>query len=216
MDEGYPTNLAMVHDAPAVLFVRGRLDEPDHRSVAIVGTRTASQQGRDVAYELAGKLASRGVAIMSGLAVGVDTAAHAGALNAEGRTVAVFGTSIEKVYPAKNRLLAEQIMATGACVSQFLPNKPTGRWAFPARNVTMSGLALGTIVVEASETSGAKLQAEAALSHGKRLFLVDELVTNQLWARDLMDDPNVMVSSDPDEILEAVDHLVDPVDHVCM
>ena len=214
-DPAYPTNLAMVHDGPPALFVRGALDPADRRSVAIVGTRAAGDEGKQFAHELAKAIASMGVTIVSGLAKGIDTAAHAGALNAGGRTIAVYGTTIERVYPASNRSLAEHITATGACVSQFLPTRQTGRWAFPARNVTMSGLSLATIVVEASETSGAKLQAEAALAHGKRVFLVENLV-RQKWAEEMAHDPNVAVTSDPAAIIEAIDQLVVPLDHVLL
>lgn len=207
----YPTNLALTFNAPPVLFVRGSLLPSDRRSIAVVGTRSATPRGVKLAHHIAKQLALRNVTIVSGLAKGIDTAAHAGALAAGGRTISVFGTTIDKVYPAANRSLARLVQQSGACISQFLPGRNVGRWGFPVRNVTMSGLSLGTIVVEASDTSGAKLQAEAALAHGKHLFLVEELVTSQDWALEMAKEPSVTVSSDPDEILEAAELLVSPL-----
>jgi DNA processing protein len=205
-DDGYPENLAVVHDGPPVLFVRGSILDDDTRSVAVVGTRQATTAGVELATTLARELASSGVTIISGLAKGIDTAAHAAALNGGGRTIAVFGTTIDRVYPAENQGLARRIPRSGACVSQFLPGRRTGPWSFPVRNVTASGLSLGTIVVEASETSGARLLAEAAVAHGKRVFLVEQLVTRQSWAREMADtEPLVTVAPDAGPILEALD-----------
>lgn len=202
----YPTNLSMIHDRPPVLFVRGTILDGDRRAVAVVGTRTATPRGIQMAADLSGELATRDVTVVSGLAKGIDTAAHAAAINAGGRTVAVFGTPVDRVYPAANRGLARTITRHGACVSQFLPSTATGPWSFPVRNVTTSGLAVGTIVVEAGETSGAKLQAEAAIAHGKRVFLVDELVTAQPWARAMATtEPTVTVAADVDEIIAGID-----------
>lgn len=201
-DEAYPTNLALTHDRPPLLFVQGELTDADRHSISIVGTRDATDDGLALAGHLASKLAERGVTIVSGLARGIDTAAHSAALNADGRTVAVYGTTIDHVYPKENRELARAVGRQGACVSQFMPSIPTGRWAFPARNITASGLSLGTIVVEASESSGARHQAEAAIAHGKRVFLVESLVTNQTWAAALAEENGlVTIATDADRIL---------------
>lgn len=128
-------------------------------------------------------LAEHDVVINSGLAAGIDGAAHTAALEAGGRTVAVMGTGIAKpVYPAQHRGLAQQILdAGGALVSQFWPSSPAATWTFPRRNVTMSGLSLGTIVVEASATSGAKMQARIAAEHGKHVWVLRSLVDAQPW-----------------------------------
>jgi DNA processing protein len=196
----------MVYDHPPVLFVRGTLQASDARSVAVVGTRQPSRAGLELATSLARQLAATGITIVSGLAKGIDTAAHAAALNAGGRTVAVFGTTIDQVYPASNKSLARSVSRSGACVSQFLPGHATGPWSFPVRNVTASGLSLGTIVVEAGATSGARLQAQAAVAHGKKVFLVEQLVTGQPWASEMAAaEPLVTVARDADAILEAVD-----------
>jgi len=204
LDADYPAILHMVHDAPPFLFVRGDLLHRDNRSVAIVGTRRASPDGMMTARRLAMKLSEESITIVSGLATGIDTAAHTGALDAGGRTFAVFGTGIRRIYPNDNVGLSDRIAASGACVSQFLPDQRATRWSFPVRNVVTSGLSVGTIVVEASHTSGAKLQAQNALDHGKRVFLLKHLVEEQPWAQALIGRPGVMATDDVEEIAEAV------------
>ena len=205
-DAAFPLNLRLVHDAPPLLFVRGTLIDDDRRAVAIVGTRSPSAAGRALAGRLAVGAVDRGYTVIAGLAAGIDTAAHAAALNAGGRTIAVFGTDIERVYPAANRALASAIRRSGACVSQFLPGTGGARWSFPARNLTTSGLSMATVVVEASETSGARHQAEAAIAHGKPVFLLDSLVTDQPWATEMVHGPgNVTVVSGAEEITQALD-----------
>ena len=214
VDLAYPTNLAMIHDRPPLLFVRGEITAADIRAVAVVGTRTASADGIKIASSIASELANGGITIISGLAKGIDTAAHAAAINRNGRTIAVYGTTIDKVYPVANRGLARSIAAAGACVSQFLPTTQTGPWCFPVRNVTTSGLSLGTIVVEAGSTSGAKIQAEAAIAHGKRVFLVEQLVMTQAWAKAMAEHPQVTVASQVAEIVSIVDAEVAPSDGI--
>lgn len=205
-DSSYPLNLRLVHDAPPLLFVSGELTGADRRAVAIVGTRAASDLGRALAARLAAGVVRRGYTVVAGLAAGIDTAAHAAALNAGGRTIAVFGTDIERVHPVANRALATAISRHGACVSQFLPGTASGRWSFPARNLTTSGLSMATVVVEASESSGARIQAEAALEHGKPVFLMESLVTNQPWARAMSQAPrNVTVAQDAEQIVGELD-----------
>ena len=206
VDNDYPVNLTLVHDAPPLLFVKGSLDAEDQRAVAVVGTRTATSEGKQIATDIATSLVEKRYAVVSGLARGIDVAAHAAALNADGRTIAVFGTPIETVYPAAHKALANRIARTGACVSQFLPGVRTGRWSFPARNLTGSGLALATVVVEASDTSGARHQAQAALYHGKRVFLVESLVTTQSWAWQMdRDYLNATVVSDTETIVKTLE-----------
>ena len=206
IDPDYPINLTLVHDAPPLLFVDGKLDERDRRAVAVVGTRAASREGIHLAGAISADLVAHGYTVVSGLAKGIDTAAHAAALNESGRTIAVFGTPIETVYPAAHKTLAKQIARTGACISQFLPSVRTGRWSFPARNLTGSGISLATVVVEASQTSGARQQAAAALRHGKRVFLVDSLVTAQPWAMQMSTEShNVTVVDSAEQIVKELD-----------
>jgi DNA processing protein len=129
-------------------------------------------------------LVERRVTVVSGMARGIDTAAHRGALDAGGRTIAVIGTGITRCYPSENRALAEEIASSGALVSQFWPTRQPGKDTFPRRNVVTSGISQGTVVIEATSTSGAKMQARLALEHGKKVFLLRSLVTSQPWATD--------------------------------
>jgi DNA processing protein len=179
----YPSNLRVIPSPPPFLFCRGRLRRDDARSVAVVGTRQASDEGRRRARQLAEKLTAQGVTVISGLARGIDTEAHTATLDAGGRTIAVVGTGILCTYPKENADLADQIAESGAVVSQFWPDAPPTRASFPMRNAVMSGISQGTAVIEASSTSGAKMQARIALEQGKRAFLMASLVTREEWAR---------------------------------
>ncbi|SRR6266566_1496977 len=184
LDPTYPRVLHDIFDQPPLLFVEGQwIEEQDSRAVAIVGARSASTEGLKRARRLSRELAGAGFTVISGLALGIDTAAHTAALKARGRTVAVMGTGIDRRYPPKNRPLADQILASGgALVSQFFPQQPPQPWTFPLRNVVMSGLAVATVVVEASSTSGARMQARIALQHGRTVFLLRSLVATHEWA----------------------------------
>jgi DNA processing protein len=183
LDEDYPTNLRTIFNLPPFLFYRGELRADDTRAVAVVGTRKPTTMGITRASEMARLLTENNVTVLSGLAQGIDTAAHRSCLDAHGRTIAVIGTGIRKVYPASNRELSETIASTGAVVSQFWPDSPPATWSFPRRNVVMSGMGQGTVVIEASETSGAKMQARLALQHGKHVWLLRSLVDEYEWAR---------------------------------
>ena len=185
LDDAYPANLRLIHNLPPFLFVLGRpVGIEDARAVAVVGTRDASEEGLRRADRMARRLSDQRVTVVSGLARGIDTAAHRATLGAGGRTIAVIGTGITRTYPSENAALADEIVAKdGAILSQFWPSSGPARWTFPRRNVTMSGVAQGTVVIEASKTSGAKMQARLALEHGKRVFLVGSLVTAQPWAQ---------------------------------
>jgi len=204
LDEDYPANLRQVYNRPPFLWVRGSLLRADDRAVAVVGTRRASAAGMAEAQSLATQLASRDVTVLSGLARGIDAAAHRAALEAGGRTIAVMGTGISRVYPAEHHELAERIVDSGALVSQFWPDAPPARWSFPMRNVVMSGMAVGTVVVEASSTSGAKMQARLALEHGKRLFLVESLVMREEWAKRYAEHPGATVVQSVDDVVDVL------------
>jgi DNA processing protein len=208
LDENYPASLSLVYNRPPFIWVRGRLDPTDLRAVAVVGTREATSQGLAAAADFARGLAEAGVTVVSGLARGIDTAAHEAALAAGGSTVAVIGTGIlAPAYPAENAGLARRIADGGALVSQFWPQAPPRRGNFPLRNVVMSGLAAGTLVVEASATSGAKLQARLALEHGKLLFLPAPLAGQQEWAAGYAGRPGAMVISGVPDVLARLERL---------
>jgi DNA processing protein len=210
LDEDYPINLREIYNRPPFLFVRGDLQDEDRRAIAVVGTRSASDEGLAQARQLASDLARRGVTVLSGMALGIDTAAHEGALQAGGRTLAIFGTGINQIYPPANQDLAARILQRGAHVSQFWPDAPPTRFSFPMRNVVSSGMALGTVVVEAHGRSGARMQARLCLEHGKRLFLVRSLVMHEEWAQRYAERPGATVVESVDEVTEVLDQLLDP------
>jgi len=177
----YPDLLRLVPSPPA-LWVRGTVLADDALAVAIVGARRATPYGLEVAERLASDLAARGVTIVSGLARGVDTAAHRGALEAGGRTLAVLGCGPDTVYPAENRELARAIEAQGAVVSQFSPGARALPGNFPARNRTLAGLALGVVVVEAALRSGALITAGFGGDLGREVFAVPGRITSEASA----------------------------------
>ena len=183
LDDDYPENLRLIFNLPPFLYVLGDLRPSDARSVAVVGTRSASPEGLEKAARMARLLAERDVTVVSGLAKGIDAAAHTEALDAGGRTIAVMGSGILTRYPKENAGLAERITSMGALVSQFWPSAPPRSHNFPMRNVVTSGISQGSVVIEASSTSGAKMQARLAIEHGKTVFLIRSLVMQESWAR---------------------------------
>lgn len=203
-DDHYPATLRLIFNLPPFLFLRGRITRDDLRSVAVVGTRQASEAGVHRAARMSRLLCEQGVTVVSGLARGIDTAAHAAALEAGGRTVAVIGTGILRCYPAENRELAEQIAEHGAVVSQFWPDAPPATYTFPRRNVTMSGIAQGTVVIEASQTSGAKMQARLALEHGKKVFLLRSLTDSQPWAKKYVQERGAIMVDDVESVVRTL------------
>jgi DNA processing protein len=206
LDADYPENLRSVHDRPPLIFLAGT-PRPDHaRSVAVVGARRASRDGIARATAIANHLVESGFTVVSGLAAGVDTAAHTAALDAGGQTVAVLGTGLGHAYPPQNATLQRRIAQDHVVVSQFWPETGPTRQTFPARNATMSGLALATVIVEASHRSGARGQAHRALNHGRPVFLTDPLL-EQPWARELARRPGVHVAASPSVITETIERL---------
>lgn len=179
-DEGYPELLAAVHGPPPILYLRGTLRPEDRVAVAIVGSRRASPYGSAVAEEISAALAQRGVTIVSGMARGIDAAAHRGALRAGGRTIAVLGCGLGVTYPPEHGELADQIAAQGALLSEFSIFTPPKPNHFPRRNRIISGLARGVVVVEAGLESGALITANDALEQGRDVFAVPGQVTSRL------------------------------------
>ncbi len=171
-DELYPSRLKEIDQPPPVLYVRGLLTSEDSWAVAIVGTRRVSNYGKQVAEELGSFLAMNGVTVVSGLARGVDAIAHQSALKAGGRTIAVFGSGVDRIYPPEHTPLAEKIITSGALISDYPLGTPPDASNFPPRNRIISGLSMATIVVEAGETSGALITAQFALDQGREVFAV--------------------------------------------
>jgi DNA processing protein len=171
-EDAYPPLLRELSDAPPVLYVRGTLLPEDQRALSIVGTRKATTYGRDTAYNLAKQLAAYGITIISGLAHGIDSAAHRGAIEGDGRTIAVLGCGVDKIYPRDNHKLATDIIGSGALISEFPIGAPPEARNFPRRNRVISGLSLGVIVVEAPEKSGSLITASVAAEQGREVFAV--------------------------------------------
>jgi len=171
-DAEYPPLLRTVLDSPPLLYVRGTLTERDHAALAVVGTRRATAYGKTITEEVVGPLARAGFTIVSGLAHGIDSVAHRTALNVGGRTIAALPCGIDKIYPPEHRQLADDIAANGALISELAPGEPAERMHFPPRNRIISGLCLGTLVVEAPERSGALSTADLALEQGREVFAV--------------------------------------------
>jgi DNA processing protein len=207
LDDEYPTNLRTIYDRPPFVFIQGSMEPRDAFSVAIVGTRKASPEGKARASRLATALAQKGVTIASGLAAGIDTAAHTAVLAAGGRTLAVIGTGLRKHYPPENADLQHEIAKKGAVVSQFWPDSPPAKFHFPMRNAVMSGMTMATIVIEASHTSGAKMQARLALEHGRWVFLLRSLVDSFDWAKGYAKRPGTTIVEGVDDVLERLEIL---------
>ncbi|NUR28602.1 MAG: DNA-protecting protein DprA [Catenulispora sp.] len=203
LDPEYPARLRGVHEAPPVLFARGEL-RPEDFGVSVVGSRRASDRGLQTAAAIAQELVHLDVTVVSGLAQGIDTAAHKATLALGGRTVAVVGTGIRRHYPAANRNLQDEIGERGLLLSQFWPDDPPQKHTFLMRNATMSGYGMATIVVEAGETSGARAQARMAVGHGRPVILTDGVVQANQWARDLVDRPGVHVAQGLRDVVDLV------------
>jgi DNA processing protein len=206
--EGYPERLREVGDAPPVLYVLGEITAADAWAVAVVGTRRSTAYGREVTARLSAGLAEAGISIISGLAKGIDTAAHNAALDAGGRTIAVLGSGLDVIYPAENRNLARRIVegGRGAVVSDYPPGTQPDAMNFPPRNRIIAGLSLGVLVVEAGEKSGALITVTFALEQGREVFAVPGPITSRM-----SDGPNNLLKrgakcvTSVDDILEELD-----------
>jgi len=179
-DSRYPELLKQISDPPSILFVQGDVSLLSQWQLALVGSRNPSASGRDTAYEFSRHIAQGGLTITSGLAMGIDAAAHQGALAAQGKTVAVIGTGLDRVYPAKHRELAHDIALTGVLVSEFSLGTAPRAENFPRRNRIISGLSLGTLVVEAAVRSGSLITARMALEQGREVFAIPGSIHNPL------------------------------------
>jgi len=182
LDDAYPASLKAVHDHPLVLFATAPLRNRES-GFAVVGTRRPSHQGATFARDLARELGKANFSVISGLARGVDTCALEAAVAIGARTVAVIGSGLQHSYPAENAQLQRTIGETGVVLSQFFPEARPARANFPVRNATMSAYSLGTIIVEAGETSGTRIQARAAIKHGRPLIMTKQVASQTKWAQ---------------------------------
>lgn len=228
-DDAYPPLLLQTPDPPLLLYAQGDLALLNQRSLAIVGSRNASAQGVDNARHFGAHLSRQGWTIVSGLAFGIDGAAHEGGLQGPGRTVAVVGTGLDRVYPARHRALAHRIAAQGLLLSEYAPGTPPLAQNFPQRNRIIAGLARGTLVVEAALQSGSLITARQAADYGREVFAVPGSIHSPLSrgchalirqgaklvesADDILDElrgqPALAVPAEPEAVEPAVDH--DPV-----
>lgn len=170
--DNYPQLLKKIYDPPKELYVKGDVNVLNSRCIAIVGTRTATRYGKETARRFARELAEVGITIVSGLAEGIDTEAHAGALEANGDTIAVFGCGLDTIFPPRNIGLAKNIEKHGALISEFPVGHPTAKWTFPRRNRIISGLSMGVVMVEGHYDSGAMITAKHAIDEGREVFAV--------------------------------------------
>jgi len=205
-DAEYPAHLKEIDQPPPVLYLRGELTADDDWAVGIVGTRAVTSYGRQVTEDLASALAQNGVTVVSGLARGVDGVAHNAALKAGGRTLAVLGSGVDKIYPPEHRQMAEKITQRGAVISDYAPGTAPDSANFPPRNRIISGLSMAVVVVEAGDTSGALITAEFAVNQAREVFAVPGMLyapqskgTNRLIAN------GARVYLNPKDVLEALD-----------
>ncbi len=206
-DADYPDLLSRIYDPPALLWLRGRLDPADAFAVAIVGTRKATDYGRRVAEHLARGLAEAGVTVVSGLAYGIDAAAHAAALDAGGRTVAILGSGVDRIYPARHAPLVRRILDTdaGAVLSEMPMGAAPDAGNFPRRNRIVSGMTLGTVVAEARPAGGSLLTAALALEQNREVFAAPAPVFSGLDGTNrLIQAGAAALVTSPGEILEAL------------
>lgn len=207
-DPSYPENLRVIDNRPPLLFVEGSLLAVDRRAVAVIGTRQPSETGRQLARATAEALALAGYTVVSGLAAGIDAEAHRAVLELHGserarsaRTLAVLGTGLGQAYPPEHAELQAQVAAHGALISQFWPDAQPTRTSFPARNAVMSGLTLGSVIVEAGEHSGTRIQARHALAQGRVVVLMAPTMQCE-WAAELAERAGVVVIEDAADVVE--------------
>lgn len=206
LDKDYPESLKNIYDPPAVLYVKGQLLDCDYNSIAIVGSRRASFYGLSTASRLGSEIAGMGITVVSGLARGIDTASHKGALSVKGRTIAVLGGGLLKLYPPENKKLAQSVSESGAVISEFSLGMPPLAKNFPRRNRIISGLSLGVVVVEAARNSGALITADLALQQSREVFAVPGKMDSitSVGSHDLIKQGAKLISNTDDIIEELV------------
>lgn len=205
-DSGYPKRLKEVSPSPPVLYLKGDIHPDDDWAVAVVGTRRISSYGRQVVARIATRLAQAGITVVSGLARGVDGVAHKTALEQGGRSLAVLGSGVDRIYPPEHRTLAAQIVAQGALISDYPPGTAPEASNFPPRNRIISGLSMATVIVEAGERSGALITAEFAAEQGREVFAVPgSILAPQSKGTNRLIQEGARVLLDPQEILEVLD-----------
>jgi len=208
LDPDYPQLLSEVHEAPAVIFTQGELNPTEH-GVSVVGSRNASPEQLHAAADTATVLSHANIPVISGLAQGIDTAAHKAALASGGRTIATMGTGLDRTSPKENSHLRDQIVQQGGLVlTQFAPFETVKKFNFPMRNAVMSGYGLATVVIAAEESSGTRHQVQAAVKHGRSVIFAGAVARDISWARDLVARDYGFVAESPDDVLKAVKEIM--------
>ncbi|KQY02944.1 DNA transporter [Mycobacterium sp. Root135] len=208
LDEDYPDRVCAARRPPALLMAEGTLADDDY-AVAIVGSRKAAPAALDFARNVARGLVEHEVTVVSGLAAGIDTAAMTAALDLGGRVVGVIGTGLDIAYPVPNAELQATVAERGLLLTQFLPGFRGSKWAFPARNKTMSAYSGVTVIAAATENSGTRHQALEAVSHGRRLVLHRDVAEGTTWGRELRDRPDVFIAGTADEAIDQLERIAD-------
>jgi DNA processing protein len=203
----YPSRLKHIDNAPLLLFIAGQLPTSTNAALAMVGSRKATTNGRSAAHAVAAHVARAGHPVVSGLAEGIDTASHEGALSVGGDTIAVIGTGIDRTFPVQNAALAARIATTGAVVSQFAPGQGPSKTTFPARNAVIAGLSNASLLVELDEHSGTRIEAERTIEQGKPVWLWGPIMRSEQWARRYVEHPQVDFVDDVEELLQRLRNL---------
>ncbi|MFN0159463.1 MAG: DNA-processing protein DprA [Bacteroidota bacterium] len=202
-DKHYPENLKKIYDPPPVLFLRGSFQEEDKYSIAIVGTRTPTPYGTHLAEKFAAELARYGIPIISGLARGIDTVAHAATVKSGGRTIAVIGSGIDVIYPPENKTLVDRILPEGAIVSEYVMGTKPDAGNFPRRNRIISGIALGTLIVETGVDGGAMITAATALDQNRDVFAIPAAISEKRSSG-----TNLLLKQGKATLVESVDDIL--------
>ncbi len=209
-DEDYPNNLRFIADSPKVLYTKGQLHSEDETSIAIVGARKSTSYGNWAAEKISNELASLGISLVSGMAKGIDTQVHLGALNSKGRTIAVLGCGVDIIYPSSNRELYNRIQENGCIISEFPLGTQPLPYNFPQRNRIISGLSLGVVVIEATEKSGSLITAHHAMEQGKEVFAVPGNI-NSIFSRgtNLLIKDGAKIVMSVEDIIEEIPCLIE-------
>lgn len=203
-DDEYPTLLKKIYDPPVFLFVKGKFSQNDQYSIAVVGTRQPTSYGKLMAERFTKELSELGITIVSGLARGIDTIAHTAALKSNGRTLAVMGSALDHIYPPENKKLAEQIEECGALVSEFFMGTKTDPGNFPRRNRIISGLSLGTLIIESEEDGGAMITARTTLDQNRELFSLPGHITEKK-----SNGPNRLIKMGAAKLVQSIDDILE-------
>lgn len=203
MDPSYPEQLRSVRRVPPLVFTQGSR-RPGESGVCVVGSRNTSQAGARFARIVTEAIVDLGITVVAGLAKGIDTVAHRTALDHGGRTVAVLGNGFDRVYPQENQDLQQEIAERGMLLTHFMPEYAPSRWSFPARNATMSAYSIATVIAEAGETSGTRIQAREAVAQGRPVILSLAVAQSTDWGHSLKDAPGVHVANSAQHAIELV------------